>query len=153
MRYVLDTNALIHLLRNSVTGQYINDNLKPLAEENQPFISFATVAEILSIAKQANWRQNKLHFLAELFNELEIIAISGETSDLLMQAYVEIDSFSQGQNSMITLPQGISARNMGKNDIWIAATAYVLDATLITTDKDFLHLDSIFFNVILIPVL
>jgi tRNA(fMet)-specific endonuclease VapC len=33
-----------------------------------------------------------------------------------------------------------SARNMGKNDIWIAATARVLGATLLTTDKDFNHL-------------
>ena len=31
----------------------------------------------------------------------------------------------------------MTARNMGKNDVWIAATAYVLRATLVTTDKDF----------------
>ncbi len=41
----------------------------------------------------------------------------------------------------------MSARNMGKNDIWIAATASVLDATLLTTDKDFNHLDGEFFQV------
>jgi len=33
-----------------------------------------------------------------------------------------------------------SARNMGKNDLWIAATASILNAKLITTDKDFSHL-------------
>ena len=37
---------------------------------------------------------------------------------------------------------------MGKNDIWIAATASVLDATLLTTDKDFDHLNNEFLNVI-----
>jgi len=36
---------------------------------------------------------------------------------------------------------------MGKNDIWIAATAYILEAELITTDRDFLHLDQVFFKV------
>jgi len=30
---------------------------------------------------------------------------------------------------------------MGKNDLWIAATAHVTGATLLTTDKDFDHLD------------
>jgi len=30
---------------------------------------------------------------------------------------------------------------MGKNDLWIAASASFLKAELITTDKDFNHLD------------
>lgn len=29
---------------------------------------------------------------------------------------------------------------MGKNDLWIAATAHVLGAHVLTTDKDFDHL-------------
>ena len=33
---------------------------------------------------------------------------------------------------------------MGKEDLWIAATASVLNAILITTDKDFQHLDNEF---------
>jgi predicted nucleic acid-binding protein len=37
---------------------------------------------------------------------------------------------------------------MGKNDIWIAATASVLNATLLTTDGDFAHLNSVFLSVI-----
>ena len=35
---------------------------------------------------------------------------------------------------------------MGKNDIWIAATASVYDLTLITTDKDFNHLKGEYIN-------
>ena len=31
---------------------------------------------------------------------------------------------------------------MGKNDLWIAATASAATATLLTTDKDFNHLPS-----------
>ncbi|HVK05454.1 MAG TPA: PIN domain-containing protein [Armatimonadaceae bacterium] len=30
---------------------------------------------------------------------------------------------------------------MGKNDLWIAATAHVTGAALLTTDRDFDHLD------------
>jgi len=63
---------------------------------------------------------------------------------------VEIDSFSQEKNRTFLLPQGMSARNMGKNDIWIAATTYALDAKLITTDKDFSHLHQVFFDILFI---
>lgn len=38
------------------------------------------------------------------------------------------------------MPAGLSARNMGKNDLWIAATALYLDLPLHTTDNDFDHL-------------
>jgi predicted nucleic acid-binding protein len=50
----------------------------------------------------------------------------------------------------IMLLEGMSARNMGKNDLWIAATASVLKAKLLTTDRDFDHLDSEFLEVIYI---
>jgi predicted nucleic acid-binding protein len=35
---------------------------------------------------------------------------------------------------------------MGKNDLWIAATAAVTGATLVTTDRDFEHLSAHFIN-------
>ncbi len=35
---------------------------------------------------------------------------------------------------------------MGKNDLWIAATANATGALLLTTDKDFDHLDGAFLN-------
>ena len=40
-----------------------------------------------------------------------------------------------------------SHRIMGKNDLWIAATAMATGAELITTDKDFSHLDGHFLKV------
>ena len=47
----------------------------------------------------------------------------------VIDAYVELDLASQAH------PAG--ARNMGKNDLWIAAAAKAAGATLLTTDKDF----------------
>jgi len=44
----------------------------------------------------------------------------------------------------------MSARNMGKNDLWIAATAFISKSTLLTADKDFLHLQGSFINVVLV---
>jgi predicted nucleic acid-binding protein len=37
---------------------------------------------------------------------------------------------------------------MGKNDLWIAATSSVLNATLLTTDGDFDHLNGAYLTVI-----
>lgn len=37
---------------------------------------------------------------------------------------------------------------MGKNDLWIAATTVLVDGILMTSDKDFDHLDKHYFNVV-----
>ena len=47
---------------------------------------------------------------------------------------------------------GLSSRNMGKNDLWIASTAHVLEATLITTDNDYDHLENVYFELVKIKV-
>jgi len=44
------------------------------------------------------------------------------------------------RNRKISQPP-TTAKNMGKNDRWIAATASVPDVDLLTSDKDFEHLD------------
>lgn len=57
----------------------------------------------------------------------------------VIERYSQIDAYSQGKLNEI--PVSFTARNMGKNDLWIAATASVYDIQLITTDKDFDHLE------------
>lgn len=66
-----------------------------------------------------------------------VIDINESDSDL-MEAYAKIDAYSQGR--LPEQPLEMSARNMGKNDLWIAATAYLANAALVTTDGDFDHL-------------
>lgn len=62
----------------------------------------------------------------------------------IIDAYAEIETFSQGKHKAKSL--GTTARNMGKNDLWIAATTFTTKAALITTDKDFHHLDQSFID-------
>ncbi len=64
----------------------------------------------------------------------------------LINAYAEIDAFSQGKLKHKKL--NTSSRNMGKNDLWIAATTHVTKSKLITSDKDFDHLDKAYFDLI-----
>ena len=92
---------------------------------------------------QLGWGENKKAILKQLLAQLNIFY----DVESLISSYVEISAYSQGKNTEKTLPKGASAKNMGKNDLWIAATAHSLQADLITTDKDFLHLDNVFFKV------
>ena len=77
-------------------------------------------------------REKRSQFLEKVF----VIDINITS---IIEKYGEIDAFSQGK-SVNAVPK-MRARNMGKNDLWIAATANVYDMTLVTTDKDFSHLD------------
>ena len=78
---------------------------------------------------------------------LRRIPVVDINTDRIIQRYAEVDAYSQGKDRSKPLPSGMSSRNMGKNDIWIAATASVLNATLVTTDTDFDHLNGVFLNV------
>lgn len=150
MNYVLDTSLIIHLVRRSETWQFIDVTFDPLGPENRTYVCFASVAEILSLAAQLGWGEKKMAALITLFSQVSIIGTAGDPSDKLLKGYIAIDTYSQGKHPTLALPKGLTARNMGKNDLWIAATAHALSATLLTTDRDFLHLDGDFCKVVVI---
>jgi len=62
---------------------------------------------------------------------------------------IAIDAFRQNKHPKHKR-DGQNAFAMSDNDIWIAATASVLQATLLTTDKDFIPLNQVFLDVSLI---
>ena len=85
-----------------------------------------------------------------MFKLLESFIVADINVEEIIERYAEIDAFSQGK--LIDKTAKFSAKNMGKNDVWIAATASVLDIILITTDKDFNHLDKEYLNLKLIDL-
>ena len=139
MDYILDTNILLIYLRDKNISQTLNDKYQSLIFPNSSVISVVTVGELRSIALQNYWGQKKIKQLQQFIDHFLIADINVKS---IIQRYAEIDAFSQGK--LKDKPLGESSRNMGKNDLWIAATASVLNIPLITTDKDFLHLDNIF---------
>ena len=141
--YLPDTNCLLAYLRKNKLAHHIDTQYAPFADENMAVISAVNVGELQSISLQSNWgsvRRIEFAEFLKLFRTLDINYAS------IVQRYAEIDAFSQ--NKLSGKPLGISSRNMGKNDLWIAATASVLKATLITTDKDFDHLHGVFVDVL-----
>lgn len=150
MAYSLDTNILLHLLLNSPTAA---NTVAMYFDSDSPTIvvSIAAKAEIEALGMKRGWGEKKLTNLRKLMAEFLVIPIS---TDDLVARYAEIDAFSQGNHPKYKLPQGMSARNMGKNDLWIAATASVTKTTLLTTDDDFDHLiNSPFLQVQKVPIL
>jgi tRNA(fMet)-specific endonuclease VapC len=150
MTYFLDTNILIGIVReNEQINKFLADS-RVFEAQNKAFISIVSAAEIESIARRNRWGEKRRTFCKQLIELLNPISI--EMDENLIVAYADIDVFSQGKYETKSLPKGMSARNMGKNDLWIAATAQILNATLLTTDKDFEHLNDVFLNVVTIEI-
>jgi len=143
MNYLFDTNKVLDYLNKSALASFINERYTPLDNDNKVCVSIVTVGELKSIALQSHWglrRKNDLAALLQIFSVIDI------NINAIIDLYAEIDAFSQGK--LLNLPLGNSARNTGKNDLWIAATAPYVEAILITTDKDFNHLHEQFVEVV-----
>ena len=140
MNYLLDTNILLHYIRKDKVAQHIEVTWQPFSPPNQAIVSLVSFGEIKSIALQSNWGDQKLKLLDQL---LKTVLRADLTLDIV-DKYAEIDTFSQSKylpHKLKTTP-----RNMGKNDLWIAATASVLNIRLLTTDSDFDHLAGLYLD-------
>ncbi len=142
MNYLLDTNIALFYLRESSLSREIDAKYNPFGDGNIPLFSIVSWAEIKSIAFQNKWGNKKVQSLNKFQQEIFMVDIHNEQ---IVEQYVEIDAYSQAKHPHLAATH--SARNMGKNDLWIAATAAVLGATLLTTDNDFLHLHDRFLQV------
>jgi tRNA(fMet)-specific endonuclease VapC len=125
-KYLPDTNILVHFVRQSLLYQGITALYPFEPTDPSPHLSVVTVGEIFSLAEQLNWGTARIQraetFVARsLVYPLEYPGIIG--------AYIVLDNESRK-----------AGRAIGDNDLWIAATARVIGATLLTTDKDFDHL-------------
>lgn len=144
MRFLWDTNILLHYIRQSNQFDHLSTRYNFFSGDNKVFLSIISVAEIQSLAYQLNWgakRRNQLQFFLEKISLLGVY-------DEMVDVYAKIDAFSQGRLFDSPLPIGLTSRNMGKNDLWLAATASVFDLNFVTMDNDFDHLHQVFIEVI-----
>lgn len=128
--YLLDTNILIHIIRDDLTGQRIKATYAPYTRDPKPLICSVSDGELRSLSLQFLWGKQKLdkmEFALDYFGRVPI------EQPEVMKTYAIIDSHSRSK--------GIK---MGKNDLWIAATTLITDSRLLTTNTDFDHLDPAF---------
>lgn len=124
--YLLDTNILVYLIRGNALGKAIEANFALSGSLSRCLISVVTVGEMYSLARQWSWGQKKLDQLQAILSQLVWIDINHPD---ILETYGELDDISNR-----------AGRSMGKNDLWIAATAKVSGTTLLTLDGDFDHL-------------
>lgn len=136
MNYLLDTNLVLIYAQDSPMAGLIEKDLELFNLDNNLFASIVTVGEVESLMIQRRYGEKKKAAFRKLLDSLAILDINIRE---VVEQYAEIDAYSQGRNS--SKPSPFSARNMGKNDLWIAATSSHYNLVLVTTDQDFNHLD------------
>lgn len=141
MQYlVLDTCAVLHLLRGNKAGVEIKEWIDSLNPQPRQIISVVTRAELLTFVKMNDWGGQKLKSLNIFLKGVLTIDIS-HSDETLIDNYILIDSYSKNKAEDIEGNRKEGAHiTMGKNDLWIGATAKTINATLLTCDGDFDHI-------------
>jgi len=147
-KVIFDSNVLIFMVRSENFRAMIDGKYPP--ENFQRIISFVSKAEPLSMALRKKWGDKKYKTLEELFASFSLII--REVSDEMIEAYAELEAYSLNQHPTLKKPEGESAYKIGKNDLWIAATAQVEKARLLTADRGFVQFNAHFFPVDFIEV-
>jgi tRNA(fMet)-specific endonuclease VapC len=143
LRIIYDTNILLQILRDGQSSTKLH-NIFDLSDAEES-ICLVTLAEIRSLSIQFRWGANRRAKMEELLFRLVILDINVPE---IVDRYVEIDCYSKGKH--LTKTSNFSSIKMGKNDLWIAATASVYGCKLLTMDLDFGHLRNEFVDVVYI---
>ena len=106
MRFVLDTNILVLIIKSEKFSTYFRNTFLQNTE-NQFSICFVSLGELDSIALQNQWGETKLKVMRELLQKIEIIPLNNKAYS---QSYALIDSYSQGRLKEKSLPHGLSAK-------------------------------------------
>ena len=124
--YLLDTNILVHFVRDSRVWRRIEGRYSILLRDPTPIISTITIGELVSFGRRNGWGPHRRAQADYICAHLRPVLVGDRP---LYEAYAAIEAFTRGHG-----------RPMGDNDIWIAATARSNGATILTTDRDFGHL-------------
>ena len=122
---VFDTNAVVHLFRRNALGNVLRSTYGLSAREWRPLLSAVTVGELRSLALQWGWDPGRMHQLDSLLRAFPVIDVYADEHSLC-EAYAELDWAARRAGA-----------KLGKNDLWIAATAKVRNAVVVSADQDF----------------
>jgi len=120
---LLDTCALVFILRGTSTGEEIIKAHSLNERKDKPLVSTVSAGELLALIAQWHWGDDKIKATHELLRKFVIVPI---TTGTIKDVYGELMNFSMQHGYPL-----------GQNDHWIAATAKVAGALMVTTDKDF----------------
>jgi len=147
MNYILDTNILLTYSRENKISQKVEADLNLFQTGNNLIVSVVTVGEIESILLRSKLGGKRSLVIEKMLSQVAVLDINIEE---LIKNYGRIEAFSQGKLPSRT--SSFTARNMGKNDLWISATAATFNLTLVTMDRDFDHLHEEFLELIYVDL-
>lgn len=139
MDYLLDTNIIIIYSRDNEISSLIEEKYELFSGKHRLFISVVSLGEIDAIIKRLRLGVKRKNNIQRLLASINKIGINFAE---VIDRYGDIDAYSQGK--LEHKKANFSSRNMGKNDLWIAATSSIYNLVLITADKDFEHLNGEF---------
>jgi tRNA(fMet)-specific endonuclease VapC len=121
---LLDTGIVIHLARGGVAAERLESRFGFRSRSLPPMISAITVGELFAFAERNEWGARKRESLEQLVSNLVVLDIRKPG---VLRRYAALDTHLKRSGT----PMG------QQNDVWIAATAAVTGAVLVTTDRDF----------------
>ncbi|WP_419161340.1 PIN domain-containing protein [Candidatus Palauibacter sp.] len=141
-RVLLDTNILLGLTRKAPWAEHAYREFDLGNREVVTFTSIVCKGEILAIAEKRRWARAKRRRLEQVLDQFPTVSIDDPQ---IVRAYARIDAWTRGAavDSPGAAPPPKPALPMGKNDLWIAATAHAAGAALLSTDGDFTRLDGV----------
>ncbi|MGV3485174.1 MAG: type II toxin-antitoxin system VapC family toxin [Planctomycetaceae bacterium] len=123
----LDTNVLVHWIRQNDTGMQLRDTYRLHERTDRPIYSSIVEGEIRALARIWKWGSARSVSLDEILAEL--VRVDAGMPDIV-RAYAEIYAADR-----------LGGHNTGQNDMWIAATMKAAGAVLLTCDDDCLWMD------------
>ena len=128
MKYLLDTNILIYLLKNR--PESVAQRVSALPPEASLNMSFFTYAELLKGAERSSRKAEVVRQLERLTRQVPVIY---DGTPRLCEHYAV--HFTRLK---------LAGTPIGANDLWIACHALALDATLVTHNtREFERIDGL----------
>ena len=123
MKYMLDTNILIYLIKNK--PQSVTQRVNALGEDDELCMSFVTHAELLKSAEGSMRKADVLRRLEGLTRQVPVLYPSGAA---LCEHFAEQSVRLKAAGTPI-----------GSNDLWIACHALAEAAVLVTNNESELN--------------
>ena len=119
---LLDTNILLHIIRGRAAGHWLVARFGLLSRAEKPLVSIVSMGELWRLALRRTWGSAQIERLEGISAVLVVVDIE----PAVVRAYGEMGAHLDDVGAPI--PQ---------NDLWIASTAHVKRATLLTADRHF----------------
>lgn len=116
MKYMLDTNILIYLIKNR--PESVAERVDALQDDDRLCMSFVTLAELLKGAERSTRKTSVLSRLDDLIKQ---VPVDYPYNPAICRHYAE--QFTRQKNA---------GTPIGANDLWIACHALAIDAVLVS---------------------